>query len=414
MDGMETIINIDELFTLWNSRFEEIKRKVLGKYTKENESFNIEDQIYVYRGPDICNHKFNFLFPGNRCKMCSSLLLLNDEGEFTDKPIRIEHGKYRGNSIIVEIHDKPRTHFGENERIHPNMTNVLLTLSPATFLNTEFFVRCLPYKNKYDDLSNYAIMSSLFHEFGIKTRFLCAYVCNTTKIIKLRPNFIGTLEGIHMNSNFAGSILKSIVSMVTDCNIVHNMNQMEFLSFEIKNSKLTTYIDPSPKTTFSNKGYYDRNILLVTRHQNMNTTMKSVPTGVLFTSDDKFMCYDDSFKPISPVIQLPGLYYTEYVNSTEELFEFTENTGINAFKPFQFYIWLMVLLCEKKFYECIDSEFLSYIFFPDDIENVKRLVVEQHDLETKYDDVRRIMIEINIKMRIDILLLIGELIETLF
>ena len=205
MENFETIINVDELFSKWRSTIEEVKRKVLGKYTESDESFDINDKTYIYRGPDICSHKFNFSYPGNRCKMCSSILLLNDVGEI-DQEIKIEHGKRAGDKIIVESFT-PSDRLGFYEFLNVSPKDLFSRISPATFFNRKFYRNCTTFQNNASDKSHYVVMSCLFQEFGNKTRYLNSYMCNSLKIVKLVPQHIGTTQLIKITNDFVRSIL---------------------------------------------------------------------------------------------------------------------------------------------------------------------------------------------------------------
>lgn len=409
MENFETTANIDELFDLWKSNYEEIKRKVLGKYTKETETFNIEDKIYTYRGVDICNHKFNYLLPGNRCKMCSSLHLLKDADDISDEHIHIEHGKNKGKNISIECHQLEK-HFGQYKYSNISSIDILSNLPPCNFFMNDFYVPIISFIAN-TNMGHEVVMSSLFHEFGIKNRFLCAYMCNKLRIVKIVPSFIGTLDGLTISLDFVINIIQTISDVCSTTNVIHGCNSMEFLSFDVIKSKLITYIDPSPKTSFSNEGYHQRHILLNSKNHVTNYKLSNVPCGCLFTRNEKFNNFDEDIKPISPTLEIEGLYYFEYVTSSEELFNFVERTEMNVFKPFEFYIWMIVLLCEKKLFDLIPDDFLEYLFYGEDLVNVKTECVKQHNLKTSYEDVKNIMIRLSIKMRHDILKIIDEVIN---
>lgn len=408
MEHFETTVNVDELFDLWKSVFEEIKRKVLGKYTKETESFDIEDRIYVYKGREICNHKFNYLFPGNRCKMCSSLLMLNDVSEFTEDHIQIEHGKHKGDNISIECYPREQ-HFGKSDYVKLSPTDILSLLSPVHFYNDEFYSKVVPFVVRNGDIDHYVILSSLFNELGINSRFLCAYLCNKVRIVKLVPRFIGTLNGISMSLEIVMSIIQNIADYCNITNMVHNDNSMKYLSFDFKDSNIVVYLDPSPKTTFSVKGYHERHIMITSANQSQNVDVDIVPTGCLFTNDGRFTNYGN-FTNVSPIIEDEGLYYFEYMPSSEELFSFTEQTGMNVFKPFQLYLWFTVLLCEKAFYDLVPFNILEYMYIGKDLTKIRKECKKRHGKVTTYEDVKEIMIKLNIKMRPDLIIIIDQLI----
>lgn len=409
MENFQTTVNVDELFSKWRSAIEEVKRKVLGKYTEKNESFDITDKTYVYQGPEICTHKFDFSYPGNRCKMCSSILFLSDVGEI-DHEVKIEHGKRIGDTIVVECFVPP-TRFGFYENLGGSLDTLLSRVSPASFFNRKFYKDCVAFQNNASDKSHYVVMSCLFQEFGNKTRYINSYMCNSLKIVKLVPQHIGTTQSIKMTKDFVRSILNSIVFMCEDGNVVHGQQEMSYLSFDIKKSKIVTYIEPSDKTTFSVKGYHDRHIFLLSRHQNLSQQCEYVASKSIFTKDERFACFLNDFKPVFPVINREGFYYTEYVESNRQLFEYYEKTGINIFPEFQIYIWLFVLMCEKNIFDHLPEEMFSFMFFSNQVEHIKHAVTQRHNSVTTYSDIRDLMIRLNVKMRIDGTTIIKNVIE---
>lgn len=405
MSITETIVKVDDLFSYWNQNFKEIKRQVLGHYPKENESYNINERIYICNDQnDICSHKFNFLFPGNRCKMCNSLSLLTKNGDIKNKEIKIDFGKHKNKSIIVEQYHTDETEYGIIKPIKLNTEKLFECLSPVSFNNTDFYEKCKTYKNTSNDHSNYAIMASLFHEFGIENRFLYYYVCcNNINIVKLLPISVGGFDDIVLTNEYANSIIEYIFSSFSECDIVHGDNCIDYLSFDFKNSNLIIYIDPSNKTSFANEGYNKKKISLVSNDKFKETEFNNIKTGVYFTKDENYSNNNQSFIPVSPVIDNNDIYYNEFYYASTELFEFTEKTGINIFKTFQFYLWLLVLLCEDKFFKCVNVDNYKMFFFPEDLELLISKIKEQHNRRTTYRDIKDLMIDINLRLRFDFL-----------
>lgn len=403
MENFKVIVEIDELVEVWKRQIKEVNRTLLLKYDDNKNSLNLLPLFYQYEGPEICNHVFSYSHPGNRCEMCNSLLFLEDYGDLS-KNIRIEHGILENIVLTVEEHKIPKNKEMTYKRYKKSLHQLFLNVSSSELFIENSFKDTKVVIGNNDDILHIIAMSSLFSNYGIKTRYHTSYFCNSLKIVKELPNFLGTFEGIDLTEEYVAEIINLFCSCSFDPYIVHGDQSMKSLSFDIIDSEIVMYIEPSKYTTFSGKGYAgDKNsdrVLVLNKHNDINFKSDFVVSGSSFFPEE-YKMMDENFKNVVPVLKNDDYVYCEYVPASKELFDFTHKTGMSIFPPLEFYTWLFVCLCEKPFFEKMNEILMEFLFFPEDLHRVIVEIKKQHDKTTSSKDIRNMMIDLGFKMRGD-------------
>lgn len=403
MENFKVIVEIDELVEVWNKQIKEVNRKLLLKYDDDKKSFNLLPLFYQYKGPEICNHVFSYSHPGNRCEMCNSLLFLEDYGDLS-KNIRIEHGSLKNVILNVEDHKIPKNKEMIYKRYNGKLDQLFLNVSNTMLFCVDKFKETKVVIGESDDIMHIIALSSIFSNYGIRTRYHTSYLCNSLKIVKELPNFIGTFDGIEMTEDYVGEIINSFCMCSFDPYVVHGDQSMESLSFDIIDSEIVMYIEPSKYTTFSGQSYTgDENsdrILVLTKHNDIKFKSDFVVSGSSFYPKE-YKMLDEEFVNIVPVIEEDDYSYCEYVPVSKELFDFTHKTGMSIFPPLEFYTWLIVCLCEKPFFDNMNNDLMNFLFFPEDLNRVNTEIKKEHNRKTSSKDVCNMMIKLGFKMRGD-------------
>jgi hypothetical protein len=395
---MKTLASVNDVLAEFKRQRKEIKRRLLGCYNKPGETIVLKKELPVHNG-ETCHHRFSFNYPGNRCGMCNSLLFLGKTGELKDD-ITIDVGECKGESVVV-VETKPLSVEYEVVNVDPEFLN---KFCPGSFVRRDTFKTAVYYRSK---TFSYAVLSSLMQDFEIQNSFIGEYTCNSTKTIKFKPEHVGTFKELKLSTDFTRDVLLSLKTTCEAGLIVHGRNSMEYLSFGVRASRLIVHVDPCECTSFSSVDYHERTRVVLSPHADPNKIHEYVPGRVVFTNQPEYTCFLPDWVPVSPVIS-GDFVYTETVPMTNAVLEFNELSGVAVFTPLEFYLWLIVLLCEEPFYENTDEGLLSVLFFEADRDRVLSAVKERHGQPTTYKDVRELCVRTGFRMRIDALVVVHE------
>jgi len=411
------LTNIDTLFESWKLIEDEIRRMALGKYNGVGKKFNLNNQIPNYDGK-TCEQKFNFLLEGNRCLSCNSLSLLTKDGNLNDKII-IESGKQKGKEIIITNFEKYLDiDLCTYEPLMVNFKNLRENLPPLVIFNDILNENIVYMKNI--DYVGHLILISVFMKFlklGENT-LISAYQCNSIKLINYNYDFF-ELKDKNLSSDNCLSIFIRIFELCANYSFFHGSPDISFIKFYFPNvNSIRKYGDkeynlsvkisilPGPYSSISIPGYENKTICFVSN--NTKPVTQFVPLSVKIEKNNQ-MCQVDLENPTLPNYNQNSIIY---IKATQQLFEFCENTGISIFDNLSIYCWLIILLCEKNFYDNFvqpHKDLLEKIFFVDELENILNESKKWHNKKSpKYEECKNMMINLNISMKFDVLYLINS------
>lgn len=429
-----SIINSDEMFENWKNIMGEIRRISLGKYNGPGNDFNLTKQIPIYCGPDKCHHKFNFLLEGNLCNCCNTLSYLYNDGKITNAPIVIEHGEHKGEVIAVKENSKNMdVNFGSYTRKRFDFDKLRTKLPPVTamhsVLDTHSDQIFMVNVDSHD--SHYVVISSLAEMSTISPgRFLSCYICNANKIIKRVPEHVGSFKGITLSSKEALSILTRCIMTTMEDNFVQGGPDIRRLSFNRANGvarvgsvKLNTecnvFLEPTKTASFHCEGYENKKIKFIGKDSENVTE-----DDLLFIPADVKIAKDKDLKSFTKVrVNNPSIKSYDdnsivVVRPTESLFEFVEKTGILIFPTLYLYMWYIVLLCEKPFYDAFvdkHSGILRAFIFTDERDVLLEEVRKWHYTESPtYEQCKELMIKLGFAMRFDAIVRFSMVIQSEF
>lgn len=418
-----TIVNSDEMFENWKTIMGEIRRISLGKYNGPGNDFNLTEQIPIYSGPDKCHHKFNFLLEGNRCPSCNTLSYLSTSGQFTNTPLLIQHGDHTGKVISVQEspkHDKCETNFGHYTRKHFNFDVLRQKLPPIGNMYSilDSAEEYIFMANVDSQDSHYIVISSLAEASAICSgRFLTCHICNTKKIVKRTPEHIGSFKSIILSPKEALSILtKCILTTIEDI-FVQGGPDIRHLSFDrvlrritfgsnSLNTECDVFIEPTDAASISLEGYENTKIKFIgkdsffTREEDLGF----IPADIKIAKD-KDLLQLVNIKVYNPSVKSHADNSIVVLRPTRNLFDFVEKTGILIFPPLYLYMWFIVLLCEKSFYDAFAEKHSTVIrafFFADERESILVAVRKWHQKESPtYLQCKDMVISLGFAMRFD-------------
>lgn len=410
MEKFTTEINVDELFNTWEKNWKICKRKILMSEFICKDELSMNDVFYFYDGEPICDHPFSYSFPGNRCEMCNSLSFLEDHSDLNED-ILIKHGEYTGKKLTIKQYPLDGNKCAFYRRIDKINPSIFDNFSPCSGFQISNFKRSKNMVSIYGGPLHYAIVSSYLNSLEIKTTFECAYVCNTVKIIKHKPNFRGSFKDVKLTPDYIIKIIKSICEPFCGANLVHSDLCLDYFSYDIEDSEIVCYFDPDEKSSFSSDGYFAENgtsdqpiyISIRSNYSSFDNVGKDfIVSGSTYVSNPLFSDLAEEDIPCVPKLSSEKYCYVEYIPITIELINFVLKTGISVFPPLQAYMMLIACMCDENFHHNVSNSILELFFFSDDLPRVYDETKKMFNKQINSQKLKEFCCDIGFKMRSDV------------
>lgn len=376
----EQITIYSDLLDFWEKNRDSIRKILVGK-NGFNKRINLSS-IFIDRGNrNICSSRFNFTKNNyNRCKSCSEFCLLSSTGTPENEEIQIENSIIRTqkNSLFVGEIFFVRKEFSYNS-LYKKLDKSYLSLqfTNGSIKNTALCI-CLEF-------------------LKINTGLLASYFCDNHVVVNKKPynklTKISSYEFEELIFNFIRISEK----------IIHGNECLDSVEFYVENREIITYINPCEKTTLCISGYSGETVIILSEDYQENYN-SSFPLDVIISTNEQDL--DIDFPTIEKYRKMINLT----IRPTEQLFEYYEKKCFNVFPGFNFYIWMIVLMSKREYYNCFSESMLNLIFYQEDILNIKSEITNLHMISCKRQDIKNFCIKTNFAMKLDII----EIMKTYF
>lgn len=403
-------IKSDDLFKKIEESQKNWKRISLGqKYGANGTGFDLYDSLEKYSGKEICNHRFNFLLEGNRCKECNAFSLLTHEGNILNHDIVITSGMNNGKVLQITKYNIDNK-FGYY-KLFPNKVPVDMlrrTLFVLPFIEHQLKIieNAITMINNDSNLSHSIVISNILKTYGIsETDFLYMYKCDGLRVVRYKKENNVLVENLQRRDSL--SILFNFIKLYADFLYKHNSFNISDFSFIKKSSsnKLsnTMRVNPTNLSSVNLKGYVEKkNIILLgnkvlTDYSKLPIIEYDVAIEYNNHSYDRIDGFPmlNSYEKMSIVIVRPSV----------KLFQYTESTGIHISDSYQTYMSLIMLLCNKFFHKAMidfHMDIMKIMFLDNDINNVLNKTRECHNKNMSDQDIKNLAIKINFGMKLEI------------
>ena len=411
--------NSDKIFEKLGISSYETKRWLVGKYSGVGDTYetNFEKSVYKYNGQSICRNKFNFTIEGTKCYWCNSFSFLFEEGEIIpDHPILIESGVFRNRRIVIKRFPLCQSVFG---KYIPD--NILFTSRLLSVIDVIKRQRMI---NQSCDVSHKLAIASLINnsEFPFKSNILGAWLCEYSNTVEiLAPQTL-------MNTIFTDKMMRNTffqLFVLSGTNLFsHGSPSNKNISilnerskYQLGNTKLemetTIFIEPETYSSFA-ADYNNRRLYFVGKESETNVREPNWRIQYKFNTCSKI-----------PLTLTKSPCLLEYLSMriasikvTHELMNYVRKTGVNVFPPLYLFLYITIFLLNRSFFETFTRsnlyEKLSNIFLDDDLSKYMVVINANIGNDLNSDQIVDLLIESDIKIRLDSLQMLGCSIAPLY
>lgn len=376
----EQIIVYSELLNYWDDYRTNIRKKFQGK-EGYNKRINLNSILLDNGNKKKCKNRFNFTKSNyNRCKSCSEFCMLSLSGEPENEEICIE------NSIIKTTKIERTNYEMYFEKKNFNYNSILP--SYINNINENYYIL----KITNDNIRNVALC--LFLEFlKISNNLLTSYLCDDLVIVEKIPSI--------EIKNFSQYELEKIIFNFIRISerMIHGDETLENVKFYYQNKEIVTKITPSLKSTVVVPGYSKKNVIILSEDYDENY-QDDFPLDVIISSGNNSLDF--------PMIEKYKKMSTIVVRPTEQLFNFYEKRCLNVLPAFNFYMWMILLMSNIKFYSCFSDEILNLLFIPEDLINIRSQITDLHMVNVTRQTIKEFCIKLNFAMKPDITTLMRD------
>lgn len=405
---MSTITKSDDFFKYIFEVANESRRHLQHRY-KQDGDIDLNGSIPIYTGKSICKCVFDFTVDGPRCRICNSLCLLTDDGDFKDKEIiTIRTGSYRGQQIQVFKH--PRNDSANftfcnyspvNHNINSHLNNINNVCSKRWLRN-----------NTCNASHDYAI-SCLINTSSLpfKSKTIFAWICDEVNVLKFVPSL-----GSFKNAIFTHDLFKNTFFQLYCLSFSKNFSHGDPNANVLYLSNIPSSCDGPNKTKveMASSLFFD-----VSEYSSFCTDSNGLSlyyTGKSHVSDIEEPHWNMSFKLTTSKL-LPRQhtkspckksYLTRRLTTfipTIEIMNYVRQTGINVFPHMYFIIYMAIVLMNRSFYDIYinneASRVFSLIFVDDDYSRFMDIVVSNLGKDPTCDEIIMLLNENRIQIRDD-------------
>lgn len=413
-----SILSTDQIFRKLSDITLETKRRLVGKYvTGDLYETDFTESIYHRHGTPICSAKFNFSPDGPKCLWCNTFSFLFEDGEIIpDVPIEIESGSYKGKKILIKRYPRLETVFGKYKPSRAEYHSILIPVRDTTQRTRMINQSC--------DISHKVAISSLINssEFPFKSNILGAWVCENTNTVEVYPEL--KLNEIVFNDRMMRNTFFQIFVLAGTSIISHGspsssslMVLNERTTYQMGQKKIdmnsTIFVEPGKYSSFA-VDYNNRRLFFVGkdspdsvpepqwRMEYVLSTDKKLPTQIIASPS-----IPEYLSMRIPVIR-PNIEMMQYIRLT----------GINVFPILYLFLYVTILLLNRTFHDLfINSDLYNAfikIFIEDDIKKYMNVVGQNIGRTLNEDEVLQILINSDVRLRLDGIRMLGGLIAPLY
>lgn len=431
-----SILSTDQIFRKLSDITLETKRRLLGKYvTGDKYETDFTQSIYHRDGVPICSNKFNFSPDGPKCLWCNTFSFLFDDGDIIpDTPIEIETGVYKGTKILIKRYPRlledsgnlypksltsekqEKTVFGKYKPLSVNYSSALIPVRNTT--EKTFMV------NQSCDISHKIGISSLINssEFPFKSNILGAWLCEYIHTVETCPDRklsnIVFNDRIMRNTFFQLFVLSgtSIISHgapCSDCIMVSNERTSYSMGQKKIDMNTTILIEPSKYSSFA-VDYNNRRLFFVGKDSPDSIQEPHWQIEYILTNENKLPTQIVASPAIPEFLSMR----IPVIKPTFEMMQYIRLTGINIFPILYLFLYVTILMLNPSFYDLFVKSDLydAYvkIFIEDDIKKYMNIVSQNVGRVLNPDEVLQILIDSEVRLRLDGIRILGGLIAPLY
>lgn len=389
---------IDDLLKFWNTKRSEFVKTICNPERSQNVDIF---SLYTLYGTDSnCDSKFGFSLPSERCIGCTELSLLTKSGEFNHEDLDISNSEMKRYSIRASKYALQSYILNYTKNKTLNFLRNFKCLSFFTFPKSKKIIIC---KIENIHAHEITIASLIEKKIYIVSNFFWSYSCKNLVIINKVRNRSRVLSEGDYRKELIFYIFKKLKNL-SENYFIHGRESLEYIEI-ISNDKrdYSIILTPCEKSSFLTIASDQKNIILFTSTSFSQSENSTIPLSFKYLENTTELTFD------IPMIEEYSRMITPVIKMSEEIFLYYDEKCLNVFQPFRLYIWILVFMCNRKFFEIIPRDFLELFFFEDEIEHVIMHVVEFHSQPiVSYEEIKNLAITANISMKINLMNLLTD------
>uniref|UniRef100_A0A6C0BDW5 Uncharacterized protein n=1 Tax=viral metagenome TaxID=1070528 RepID=A0A6C0BDW5_9ZZZZ len=414
-----SIVNSDKIFEQMAMSCLETKRWLVGKYsTGDTYETDFTQSIYRYSGKPICHTKFNFTVEGTKCFWCNTFSFLFDDGEIIpDSKIVIESGMFKGKIIVIKRYPKCEGIFGKYKPEKTFFTSNLLSVNEL--MNRQRMI------NQSCDSSHKLAISSLINssvDLPFKSPIFGGWICDHTYTVQIMSEN-KLMDTVFIDKTMRNTFIQFFILSGTNY-ISHGSPSYKSLSilneksnYKLGNKKIdmdtTLFIEPENYSSFALE-YNNRRLYFVGKDCENNINEPNFNIQKILSQCSKI----SNRLTQNPCMKSYLNMTVQTITPTHEIMNYIRKTGINVFPSFYLFIYSTIFLLNSSFNKIFTESNLypqfSKIFLDDDLRKYMEVINENLNKELDSDQIIDLLIQSDIRIRLDALQLLGGNIAPLY